>query len=108
MNEERELFYKMTLSVPKTMNKCENAIILTGENRNSWRKPCLKATLFAANPIWSGLGLSPRLWGDGSAATDRLSGSMPGMYGNDPLVWSRSRKRKRLNGTPSHRWNKSS
>jgi hypothetical protein len=61
-------------------------MILTGENRNTRRETSLRATLFAINPRWSGLGLSPWLCGDGSAATDHLSGNMPSMHGNDPLV----------------------
>ena len=80
-------------------------MILTGEHRNTWRKPCFRATLFATNPTWSGQGAR------GSAATDRLSCSTPGMHGNDPLVrgFGHRTSRKRYNmALLRHRWNKSS
>jgi hypothetical protein len=43
-------------------------MILTGENRRIWRKPCPTTTLSTTNPIWTDPEANPSLRGDRQTA----------------------------------------
>jgi len=58
-------------------------MILTGENRSSWRKPFPSANLSTTNPTRTGLGLKPELRGE-TPATNRLR------HGSSPIRLCRS------------------
>jgi hypothetical protein len=58
---------------------CSNGgMVLTRENRSTWRKTCLSATLSTTNRTWTGLGLNPGLRSE-RPATGRYLFSVPSM-----------------------------
>jgi hypothetical protein len=50
-------------------------MILTGETRSTWRKTYPSATLFTADPTWTGLGSNPRLRVERPATNHRTHGT---------------------------------
>jgi hypothetical protein len=54
----------------------DGGMILTGENRRTWRKTCPSATLYTTNPTWIDPGANPGLRGERPATNDLSHGTV--------------------------------